>query len=413
MEKTLCCVICAFIAAAVYIVIPTGYTITIEDDPDPVWGDIALFHDNIYVDSPVFVGQPTNISIEVFQLGITYAKTWHYNDYAEYDFYSDSLMTLDIRIRIRSRLDPTGTNVYLDGTKIAAFNSMPGNDIITIHDVSMDAGMHTVRILQATDTPPQGDGLWIDWLDIGDFHVEGELYDRSGHVDVIDPWNITAKFFDDNVLVTEVGMIGSHWNRIWEPTFPPVIYFIPNNGSAFTSVHWTPSTPGEHVIRIELGSRGGKDSNLSNNFVNKTIQVLDGTVEADIDIDPDTLNGRARGTWITCYVELPDGYDVREIDASTILLEDTISPVLDERYGFAISTSSHIVDHDGDGILERMVKFNRQEVADILPRGIHILKVTGELKDGMVFTGYSDEIRVVLHKDNWINGLELEFTQRI
>jgi parallel beta-helix repeat protein len=96
-----------------------------------------------------------------------------------------------------------------------------------------------------------------------------------------------------------------------------------------------------------------------------------------IDIDPDTLNLKSKGRWITCYIDLPD-YDVSEIDISSILLEDT----LPAEWG----------DIQGDTL---MVKFDRSEMEDLLSPGSYKLKVTGELTDGMTFEGNSDEIRVI------------------
>lgn len=118
-------------------------------------------------------------------------------------------------------------------------------------------------------------------------------------------------------------------------------------------------------------------------------------IQATIDIDPNTLNLKSKGKWITCYIKLPSGYDVKDIDATTILLEDSLSPELDPKYGFVKSESSYIMDHDGDGILERMVKFDRSDVEDMLSPGTYNMKVTGELIDGTKFAGYSDEIRVI------------------
>lgn len=118
-------------------------------------------------------------------------------------------------------------------------------------------------------------------------------------------------------------------------------------------------------------------------------------VEADIDFDPDTLNLKSKGRWATVYIELPNGYDVGEIDASTVLLEDAISPVQDQKYGFVAHDVSYVVDHDGDGIMERMLKFLRSEVHAIVSPGVYNFKVSGELEDGTEFEGYSDPITVI------------------
>jgi hypothetical protein len=118
-------------------------------------------------------------------------------------------------------------------------------------------------------------------------------------------------------------------------------------------------------------------------------------ISSNLDCDPDTLNLKSKGNWITCYIELPLGYDPRDIDAGTILLNDTLSPELDPKYGFVKSEESYIMDHDGDGIEERMVKFDRFAVEEMLDVGFAVvLTLTGELSDGTKFEGM-DKIRVI------------------
>jgi hypothetical protein len=108
------------------------------------------------------------------------------------------------------------------------------------------------------------------------------------------------------------------------------------------------------------------------------------TVEAAIDINPDTLNLRSKGKWITCYIEWPEEYDVADIDVGSILLEGLLE-----------------VQHSDvqDDVL--MVEFDRQDVIayielvlGIEPPADVTLMVTGELNDGTPFEG-SDTIRVI------------------
>lgn len=120
-------------------------------------------------------------------------------------------------------------------------------------------------------------------------------------------------------------------------------------------------------------------------------------LNAVVDINPNALNLKGQGQWITAHIRLPEGYDTKDIDATTILLNGTISPVLDPKYGF-IATSEHLSDN-GDGT-KCMVKFNRNEVAsriynDLgLERGCVTLSVTGELYNGTQFEG-RDSIKVL------------------
>jgi len=129
---------------------------------------------------------------------------------------------------------------------------------------------------------------------------------------------------------------------------------------------------------------------------------------AIIDIDPDTLNLKSKGQWVTAYIQFPEGYNSEDIDAITILLNETIQPVLDPKYDFVTNSSEYLVDHNNDGIIERMVKFNRTQVAEyILSKGIMHGNVTliliGQLTDGTLFEG-SDIIRVRMPGDINIDG---------
>jgi len=115
-------------------------------------------------------------------------------------------------------------------------------------------------------------------------------------------------------------------------------------------------------------------------------------INACVDTDPDTLNLGSKGNWITAYVELPEGYDVRNIDVSTILLNGTV-PVNP-------SAPTAVGDYDGDGVPDLMVKFDKAAVSGlILSQGITsgnvVLTITGRLYDGTIFEG-SDTIRVML-----------------
>jgi hypothetical protein len=115
-------------------------------------------------------------------------------------------------------------------------------------------------------------------------------------------------------------------------------------------------------------------------------RVVAFAIEALVDIDPDTFNLKSKGKWITCYIELPEGYDVADIDVSTIILNGQVP---------AESRPTAIADYDGDGIADLMVKFSRSAVQKILPaEGEAEITVVGELADGTAFEG-KDTIRVI------------------
>ncbi len=166
-----------------------------------------------------------------------------------------------------------------------------------------------------------------------------------------------------------------------------------------TSWKWTLVEGAENVedTSLSLDSKGrphisyydAKNNNLM------YARISEDKVLAEVDVDPDTLNLGSNGKWITAYIELGERYDVRDINAGTMLLNGVISPVLDPNYGFVKDEDSYIVDHDEDGLPERMVKFWRSEVQEILDAGLSVtITITGKLFDGTPFMG-TDEIRVI------------------
>ena len=132
------------------------------------------------------------------------------------------------------------------------------------------------------------------------------------------------------------------------------------------------------------------------------------SISLTVDINPETLNLRSRGKWITAYIELPEGYSVDDINASSILLNETISVDLEALI--------EIGNHDNDTIPDLMVNFNLTDVADyILSEGIVYgnvtLTVSGKLYDGTSFSG-SDVILVSsllgdMNVDGKIDGQDL------
>ena len=132
--------------------------------------------------------------------------------------------------------------------------------------------------------------------------------------------------------------------------------------------------------------------------VGKTYLVLGGPaiLEAEIDIDPDSLNIKSKGRWITGYIELPEGYDPADIDVSTLKIskvDNTDTTIQAEYWPFEID------DYDNDGIPDLMVKFDRLLLTDLLldlvepPSHVELI-VTGELTDGTLFSSI-DTIRLI------------------
>jgi len=119
------------------------------------------------------------------------------------------------------------------------------------------------------------------------------------------------------------------------------------------------------------------------------------TPPGNVDCDPDTLNLRSRGRWITCYLEPESGRSASEILAVSVRLDSWLAPVLEAQHGFAFDPSGYLVDHDGDGILERLLKFDRWKLAGSLTPGGHTFLIDGRYSDGTAFAVLSETIRVI------------------
>ncbi len=122
-----------------------------------------------------------------------------------------------------------------------------------------------------------------------------------------------------------------------------------------------------------------------------TTQVRAYTVTADVDIDPNSLllKDGGHGKWITVHIKLPDGYEVNNINMSTVVLD---------LMGYKVLVSKYEI--EGDVL---MVKFDRGEVINFLwPMIEHMsprvkqkvtLTVMGNFYNGDIFEG-SDLIDV-------------------
>ncbi len=168
--------------------------------------------------------------------------------------------------------------------------------------------------------------------------------------------------------------------------------YISNNVYGIYIDHSSPTiednTLEDNVYGIFIGPQS--DPTINNNtFVNNTYDEY--FMVWSIDIDPDTLNLDSEGKWITCYIEATEGIDLNDVDISTIRISEIGGfPVVIPAEG----RPTNIGDHDNDGILDLMIKFDRNDVQDVAWPGDIEITITGELKDGTPFEGYYT-IRVI------------------
>jgi len=115
-----------------------------------------------------------------------------------------------------------------------------------------------------------------------------------------------------------------------------------------------------------------------------------------IDINPDTVNMKSHGMWITAFITLPDGFDVGTIDTSSIAITSLIGETCDPEYTQEadLSFTPQVGDRDEDGILDLTVKFDRQVLLANLCLDDVSITIEGELTTGELFSG-SDSIRII------------------
>jgi hypothetical protein len=203
---------------------------------------------------------------------------------------------------------------------------------------------------------------------------------------------VGSDFFNIGTPTSSLAVFDSEYNLIAEFT-------IPASGDRKLGFRGVKSdVPIRRALfKLDLERNGRAIDGVS--LDNLEFSTIVPQVDATIDIDPDTLNLDSRGRWVTCYIELPEGYDVAEIDGSTVALESVPAYLGREGWARSEANRSNIMDHDEDGIPERMVKFERSAVQGLIAAGPVTLTVTGKLSDGMPFQG-TDTIDIVGAEEN-------------
>ena len=95
---------------------------------------------------------------------------------------------------------------------------------------------------------------------------------------------------------------------------------------------------------------------------------------------PQSLNLRSKGRWVTCHLWLPEGYTGADVDASSLLVLDTVG----------------VSRVQGNGRSRKVtMKFDRAAVQALLSPGpAVVVTLTGQLTDGTPISG-SDTIKVI------------------
>lgn len=213
------------------------------------------------------------------------------------------------------------------------------------------------------DTDPLDDDTDNDGLLDGP--GSGEDVNANG---VVDPGETDPRIVDtdgDGIQDgTESGLVAP------EGLDTDMTVFVPDSNPDTTTDPTNPDTDGDGLLDGEedLNANGAVDPGETDPAV----------ITGIVSIEPPVLNPASEGRWITCYIELPTGYDVSEIDVGSLALQNSLNAEL---------WPSEISDYDYDGIADLMVKFTRRDVIEVLEPGEQTIYLTGRLADGTPFDG--------------------------
>jgi len=181
-----------------------------------------------------------------------------------------------------------------------------------------------------------------------------------------------------------------------EPVYPRIFAFLawsldPGESDTFIWNQYNEFNesfcePGTYVVKDTQGW------SLSTYF-----KIVGTTIDPIVNIHLQALNLRSKDEWITAYIEPPEGYDVAEINVSTLMLNGTIPAEL---------APIAIGDYDNDNFPDLMVKFDRAKVIQYILSNVDIIQliekrfmtitltITGCLNDRTLFQG-SDTIKII------------------
>lgn len=156
------------------------------------------------------------------------------------------------------------------------------------------------------------------------------------------------------------------------------------------TIDWDALSQGEKGVTLQIDENGDgifEKTVIADNDLTYDEFILQ--TETVIDFDPDTLNLKSQGKFVTAYIELPEGYEVSQIDIPSIILNGSVP---------ALVKLTQIGDYDKDGTPDLMVKFDRSKVQTILSLGSEVpVTITGKVFHNGNYIDFkgSDVIRVI------------------
>ena len=193
-------------------------------------------------------------------------------------------------------------------------------------------------------------GIGMRWGAYNNIYSNNILKNRNG---ILLSDSSTNTIFHNNFINNTQQVYSKNSINMWDNGYP--------SGGNYWSDH-VKDDDYSGINQDEHGSDGIVDEPYVINYDNRDryplVNPWTPVITANIDIDPDALNLKSNGKWITAYIELPEGYSVNDIDVNTILINDTI-PV-------DVEAPITVGDYDLDNIPDLMVKFDRVTITEWL-----------------------------------------------
>jgi hypothetical protein len=185
------------------------------------------------------------------------------------------------------------------------------------------------------------------------------------HAGWVKPLQYTFKIDKSKPVISDVYLQDEYY---WGQTFP--IRFMADDAvSGIQSVKATLNgkeviqggtymftEPGWHTYRIEVKDFAGWRAVYETRF-----EVY---IPARINFDPDHLQLDHGTGMTTLMIQLPDAFEPQQIRFSTVETNGFIPHVQDDKYGYV---QNPITDSDDDGIMEMMLKYERESLVQVIP----------------------------------------------
>ena len=196
------------------------------------------------------------------------------------------------------------------------------------------------------------------------------------------PFNRTGVATGNNIVAVRMNGVSGYPSGLWASEV--VSYSVGHGGIAESRFNAL-------GLADQLGPYGDYLCTFMGDYASELVLGFDGTpvdvIQGRMDFDPNTINLNSNGKWVTCYIELPEGYDVSDILIPELMLNDAVYA--------DVSHASAIGDADEDGVPDLAAKFDRESAkALFLVGGDQVVWVSGELAGGTLFSA-SDLVAVM------------------